>query len=165
MRIAHVTLHASVARALQLITRDRIARTIRSVREALLRLAIEKQRIAVGGVNPHAGEGGLFGDEEQRIVIPAIEDARRGGITVDGPIGADTLFQQPGYDAYVVMFHDQGHVAAKLLAPNRAAALTIGVPVLFSSVGHGSALDIAGQNRASPAALIEAVRRLAGRQK
>jgi len=164
VRIAHVTLHASVARALQLITRERVARTIRSVHETLRRLAIEQPRIAVSGVNPHAGEGGLFGDEERKIVTPAIEDARRAGIVVDGPIGADTLIQKSGYDACVVMFHDQGHVAAKLLAPNRAAALAIGTPVLFSSVGHGSALDIAGQNRASPAALIEAVERLAGAQ-
>jgi 4-hydroxy-L-threonine phosphate dehydrogenase PdxA len=147
---------------LQLITRERVARTIRSVYETLRRLAIEQPRIAVSGVNPHAGEGGLFGDEEHKTVTPAIEDARRAGIAVDGPIGADTLIQKSGYDACVVMFHDQGHVAAKLLAPNRAAALTIGTPVLFSSVGHGSALDIAGQNRASPAALIEAVERLAG---
>jgi 4-hydroxythreonine-4-phosphate dehydrogenase len=164
IRIAHVTLHASVARALQMITRERIVRVIQAVHEAMRRLGIEKPRIAVGGVNPHAGEGGLFGDEEERTVIPAIEDARRAGIAVDGPTGADTLIQQPGYDACVVMFHDQGHVAAKLLAPNRACALTIGTPVLFSSVGHGSALDIAGQNRASPAALIEAVKRLASRK-
>ena len=162
IRIAHVTLHTSVARALQLITRERIARVIRAVHDSMRKLGIEKPRIAVGGVNPHAGEGGLFGDEEERTVIPAIGDARRAGIAVDGPTGADTLIQQPGYDACVVMFHDQGHVAAKLLAPNRACALTIGTPVLFSSVGHGSALDIAGQNRASPAALIEAIRRLAG---
>lgn len=165
IRIAHVTLHVGVARALQQITAERVARTIRAVHESLRRLGIEEPRIAVSGVNPHAGEDGLFGDEERTVVTPAIETARRAGIALDGPIGADTLIQRDGYDAFVVMFHDQGHVAAKLLAPNRAAALTIGTPVLFSSVGHGSALDIAGQNRASPAALIEAIRRLAGSQK
>lgn len=162
IRIAHVTLHVSIARALQLITRERVAHTLQAVHEALHRLGIEKPRIAVSGVNPHAGEDGLFGGEERTVIAPAIEAARRAGIAVDGPVGADTLIRSGGYDAFVVMFHDQGHVAAKLLAPNRAAALTIGTPVLFSSVGHGSALDIAGQNRASAAALIEAVRRLAG---
>ncbi len=88
----------------------------------------------MSGVNPHAGEGGAFGREEIDVVMPAIEAARRAGIVVDGPIGADTLIQRAGYDAYVVMLHDQGHVAAKLLAPQRVAALTIGTPVLFSSV-------------------------------
>jgi len=162
IRIAHVTLHVSVAHALKRITTESVARTIREVHESLRRLGIEAPHIAVSGVNPHAGEDGLFGSEEGTIVAPAIEAARRSGIAVDGPIGADTLIQKEGYDAFVVMFHDQGHVAAKLLAPNRAAALTLGTPVLFSSVGHGSALDIAGQNRASPAAMIAAVRRLAG---
>src|SRR5206468_260721 len=84
-----------------------------------------------------------FGDEEERLIIPALEAARRDGMRVDGPLGADTLLQRTRCDAYVVMLHDQGHVAAKLLAPNRAAALTIGTPVLFSSVGHGAALDLA----------------------
>ena len=86
-------------------------------------------------------------------------------MALEGPFGADTLIQRRGYDAYVVMLHDQGHVAAKLLAPNRAAALTIGTPVLFSSVGHGSALDIAGQGKADPAAMIEAVTRLVARRR
>src|SRR5688500_14039147 len=92
--------------------------------------------------------------------MPAIEAARAQGISVDGPIGSDLLIQRAGYDACVVMLHDQGHVAAKLLAPNGAAALTIGTPVLFSSVGHGSALDIAGQGRAEHRAMVEAITRL-----
>ncbi|MGH8724606.1 MAG: 4-hydroxythreonine-4-phosphate dehydrogenase PdxA, partial [Burkholderiales bacterium] len=129
--------------------------TIRAADEALRRLSIAKPRIAVSGVNPHAG-----GDEERGTIAPAIEQARREGMLVDGPIGADTLIQRKGYDAYVVMLHDQGHVAAKLLAPNRAAALTIGTPVLFSSVAHGAAFDIAGQDRADPAAMVEAITRL-----
>ena len=156
MRIAHVTLHASVRNSLGFITRDRILKTLRAVHRFL-----PKPRIAVGGVNPHAGEAGAFGREEIEIVAPALEDARREGIAVDGPIGADTLFQKPGYDAFVVMFHDQGHVAAKLLAPQRIAGLTIGTPVPFSSVAHGSALDIAGQGRANHAAMVEAISRLA----
>jgi len=165
VRIAHVTLHSGVLTSLKLITKERVLRTIRAVHEALRRLSYGKPRIAVSGVNPHAGEGGLFGDEENTAVTPAIEAARGEGIVVDGPIGADTLIQRTGYDAYVVMLHDQGHVAAKLLAPNRTAALTIGTPVLFSSVAHGAAFDIAGRNRADPAAMVEAITRLVTRRR
>ena len=156
VRIAHVTLHVAVAQALKLITRERILKTIRAVNAAL-----KNPRIAVSGVNPHAGEAGAFGREEIEIVAPALEQARREGMAVDGPIGADTLIQRAGYDAYVVMLHDQGHVAAKLLAPQRVAGLTIGTPVLFSSVAHGSALDIAGKGRADHGAMVQALERMA----
>ena len=160
VRIAHVTLHAGVAQALGRITRQSVLKTLRAVHAYL-----GGGRIAVSGVNPHAGEGGAFGREEIEVVTPAIEAARREGIELDGPFGADTLFQRAQYDAYVVMLHDQGHVAAKLLAPQRAAAVTIGTPVLFSSVGHGSALDIAGQRRANPDAMLEAITRLVTRRR
>ena len=156
VRIAHVTLHVAVAQALKLITRERILKTIRAVNAAL-----KNPRIAVSGVNPHAGEAGAFGREEIEIVAPALEQARREGMAVDGPIGADTLIQRAGYDAYVVMLHDQGHVAAKLLAPQRVAGLTIGTPVLFSSVAHGSALDIAGKGRVDHGAMLQALERMA----
>ena len=165
VRIAHVTLHASVRQALAMITTARVLRTIQAVDTALTKMGVEKPRIAVSGVNPHAGEGGLFGNEEQEVVMPAIEAARAQGITVDGPIGADLLIQRAGYDACIVMLHDQGHVAAKLLAPQRAAGLAIGTPVLFSSVAHGAAFDIAGQNRADPAAMVEAITRLVARRR
>ena len=160
VRIAHVTLHISVRRAIELMSLERILRTIRAVHEVL-----GSPRIAVSGVNPHAGEAGAFGREEIEVIAPALEQARREGIDVEGPIGADTLIQRPGFDAYVVMLHDQGHVAAKLLAPQRVAGLTIGTPVLFSSVAHGSALDIAGQGRADHGAIVEAVTRLVGRRR
>ena len=165
VRIAHVTLHASVRKALAMITTARVLRTIQAVDTALKKMGVEKPKIAVSGVNPHAGEGGLFGDEEQAVVMPAIEAARAQGITVDGPIGADLLIQRAGYDACIVMLHDQGHVAAKLLAPQRAAGLAIGTPVLFSSVAHGAAFDIAGQNRADPTAMVEAITRLVARRR
>ena len=164
VRIAHVTLHASVLKALSMITLPRVLRTIRAAHEVLGRIGIEKPRIAVGGVNPHAGEGGAFGREDLDIVAPAIDEARREGIIVDGPIGADTLIQRAGYDACVVMLHDQGHVAAKLLAPNASAALTIGTPILFSTVAHGSALDIAGKGKAEHLAMVEAITRLVSRR-
>lgn len=160
-RIVHTTLHVGVAQAVSLITRERVGRAIRATDTALRRIGIGAPRIVVSGLNPHAGEGGLFGREEIEIISPAIADAKAEGIDVEGPYGADTMFPKP-CDAFVVMLHDQGHIPAKLLAPNQAAGLAIGVPVLFSSVAHGSAYDIAGKGVASPAAMIEAIRRLVG---
>lgn len=161
-KIAHVTLHRSVRDALAEVTRENVARTIRATDHALKRLGVASPRIAVSGVNPHAGEGGLFGREEIEIVKPAMDDAAHEGLQVEGPFGADTMFHMPGFDAFVVMLHDQGHIAAKLLARNAAAALTIGVPILFSSVAHGTGHDIAGKGVADPSAMIEAVLRMAG---
>ncbi|HVQ61622.1 MAG TPA: 4-hydroxythreonine-4-phosphate dehydrogenase PdxA [Burkholderiales bacterium] len=162
MRISHATLHASLKRAIELVTRSRVLNAIRSTDTALRRLGVAPPRIAVSGLNPHAGEGGLFGDEERAIIGPAISDAQKGGIAAEGPFGADTMFLKKGYDAFVVMVHDQGHILAKTHAFAGSAAFTIGTPVLFSSVAHGSALDIAGKNRADPGALIAALRRVAG---
>jgi 4-hydroxythreonine-4-phosphate dehydrogenase len=159
-RIAHCTLHRSVRQAIALITRDNVARTIRATDAALNRLGIANAKIAVSGLNPHAGEGGLFGREEIEIIQPAMDEVAAAGISVAGPFGADTMFHMPGYDAFVVMLHDQGHIAAKLMARNAAAALTIGTPILFASVAHGTGHDIAGQGIANPAAMIEAVLRL-----
>ena len=159
-RIVHTTLHVSLRRAIELITEDRVVHVLEATVEVLRKLGIQTPRIAVSGLNPHASEHGMFGDEEADIILPAMK--RVAGATIEGPFGADTMFQKPGYDAFVVMFHDQGHLAAKLLATNRTAGLTIGTPILFSSVAHGSALDIAGQNKGSPEAVVEAVLRLAG---
>ena len=160
IRIAHVTLHTSVRHALEMITGERILRTLKAVEATLKKLGHAQPRIAVSGINPHAGEGGLFGNEELELLVPLLEKARAAGMQVDGPIGADILIQRRGYDAYVVMLHDQGHVAAKLLAPQRVAGLTIGTPVLFSSVAHGAAFDIAGKGRAGHRAMVEAIARL-----
>jgi 4-hydroxy-L-threonine phosphate dehydrogenase PdxA len=156
-RIAHCTLHRSVRDALSLITADNVARTIRAADVALKRLGIGNAKIAVSGLNPHAGEGGLFGREEIEIIKPAIDAVAADGIDAVGPFGADTMFHMPGFDAFVVMLHDQGHIATKLMARNAAAALTIGTPILFASVAHGTGHNIAGQGVADPAAMIEAV--------
>ncbi len=161
-RIVHTTLHVGLKRAIELVTPERVERVIRAANDTLKRIGIAHPRIAVSGLNPHAGEAGMFGDEEITIIEPALAKVRAAGITAEGPFGADTMFAKPGYDAFVVMVHDQGHIAAKLSAPNRTAGLTIGTPVLFSSVAHGSALDIAGQNKASAEAVVQAIRRLAG---
>jgi 4-hydroxythreonine-4-phosphate dehydrogenase len=158
--IVHATLHQSVRDAIAMITRERVARAIAAADHALKRLGTATPKIAVSGLNPHAGEGGLFGREEIENIKPAIDDAAARGIQASGPFGADTMFQMRGVDAFVVMLHDQGHIVAKLLAPNAAAALTIGSPILFASVAHGSAHDIAGKGVAKPDAVIEAVLRL-----
>ena len=160
-RIVHATLHVSVREAVALITREHVERVIRITDTALKRLGITRPRIFVSGLNPHAGEEGLFGREEIEIIAPAIHQAVADGIAASGPFGADTMFRKKGSDAFIVMLHDQGHIAAKLLAFNRTAGLSIGSPILFSSVAHGSAHDIAGLGVADPGAVIEAVTRLA----
>jgi 4-hydroxy-L-threonine phosphate dehydrogenase PdxA len=144
-----------------LITPERVERVIRVVDAALKRLGVARPKIFVGGLNPHAGEDGLFGSEEIEIIIPAIARAAQDGIEASGPFGADTMFRRQGCDAFIVMLHDQGHIAAKLLAFNRTAGFSIGSPILFSSVAHGSAHDIAGQGKADAGAMIEAITRLA----
>jgi len=160
-RVVHATLHVSVREALALITPERIEHVIRVTDASLRKLGIAKPKIFVSGLNPHAGEDGLFGRDEIEIIQPAIHAAAKLGIDVSGPFGADTMFHKKGCDAFIVMLHDQGHIAAKLLAFNRTAGLSIGSPILFSSVAHGSAHDIAGKGMADPGAMIEAITRLA----
>jgi 4-hydroxy-L-threonine phosphate dehydrogenase PdxA len=160
VKIVHATLHRSVRQAIDMITRERVTRVIATTDRALSRLGTAAPKIAVGGLNPHAGEGGLFGREEIEIIKPAIDAAAARGLAVSGPFGADTMFHRRGVDAFIVMLHDQGHIAAKLLARNAVAALTIGSPILFSSVAHGSAHDIAGKGMADPSAIVDAVLRL-----
>ena len=155
-RIAHVTLHVSLRQALDLMSRARIAKAIRATDAALRQIGIARPRIGVSGVNPHAGEHGLWGREEIDHVAPAIADARAAGIDADGPYGADVMLAQGKHDGYVVMIHDQGHIPAKL--EHGSAAFSIGAPVLFSSVVHGSAHDIAGKGIADPTHMINAIR-------
>ena len=161
VRIVHATLHVSVAAAVAMITAAHVGRVIRATGTALKRLGIAAPKIFVSGLNPHAGEGGLFGREEIDAIAPAVA-ASRSDIDVEGPFGCDTIFQKRGADAFIVMLHDQGHIPAKLLAVNQSAALAIGGPILFSSVAHGSAFDIAGKGVASPAALVAALRVVTG---
>lgn len=161
-RIVHTTLHVSLRHAVELVTRERVRHVIAAADSALRRLGVAAPKLAVAGLNPHAGEHRLFGDEDEDIIAPAVAEARAAGIAVEGPYGCDTMFGRKGLDAFIVMYHDQGHIAAKIQAPHRTAGLTIGTPVLFSSVAHGSAHDIAGQDKASPQAMIEAIKRLAG---
>lgn len=162
LRIAHVTLHVGVRAALDMIDRERILRALKAANAALKRIGIAEPRIAVSGIDPHAGEGGLFGSDDIDIVAPAIEEAQNAGIDAHGPFGADTMYLDQSFDAYTVMFHDQGHIPAKLIGFTGTAAFAIGTPILFSSVAHGSALDIAGRGKADPSALIWTLKQISG---
>lgn len=164
LRIVHVTLHESVASALARITTARIvAATLAGVR-ACGALGLPRPKVALFGINPHASEGGLFGAEDGERTVPAAEELRRRGIDVTGPQGADVLLADRRHDLYVAMLHDQGHIAVKLLAPQGAAAVSIGAQVLLASTGHGSAMDIAGTGTARPDAILRSLRLVAGLQ-
>lgn len=162
LRVAHVTLHEPILTALNRITTNLIAQTIRTTHVGLQRLGIPAPRIGVMGFNPHAGEGGLFGDEDDRIVRPAVDRARDEKIDAYGPEGADLLLGREGYDAFIAMYHDQGHIPVKLKAGRNISALSLGADVLFSSVGHGAAFDIAGTGTASAEAVLRAARIVGG---
>lgn len=161
LRIVHVTLHESTARALGRLTPELVEAATEAGTRALQRLGVAQPRIGLFGIDPHAGEDGLFGDADQRITAPAAQNLRARGLAVDGPIGADTLLADHRHDLYVAMFHDQGHIPVKLLAPRQSSALSIGADVILSSVGHGSAMDLALRGGADPAAMVGAVARLA----
>jgi 4-hydroxythreonine-4-phosphate dehydrogenase len=151
------------------LTTERILEVIELTADALQRLRKHPPRLVVCGLNPHAGENGLFGDrEEERIIVPAIEAARRAGLSVEGPLPADTAFvpaKRLTTDAFICMYHDQGHIPVKALAFDSAVNTTLGLPIVRTSVDHGTAADIAWQGIANPGSLFAAVRlalRLAG---
>ena len=162
LRIVHVTLHESVRTALDRMTPTLVQQAVRAGVRACALLGVSDPSIGVFGINPHASEGTLFGPEDQQIVVPALAALRSEGYRVDGPHGADTVLSQRRHDLYVAMLHDQGHIPIKLLAPNAASALSIGGDALLSSVGHGSAMDIAGQGIADPTALLRTIALLSG---
>jgi 4-hydroxy-L-threonine phosphate dehydrogenase PdxA len=162
LRIVHVTLHERLFDALDRITPKLIERAIRTTIGALRNLGFDRPKIGVFGINPHAGEGGLFGDDDDRIVKPLVERLKAEGIDVHGPVGADLMLGQQGFDAFVAMYHDQGHIPIKLLAGRNSAAMSIGAGLMFSSVGHGSAFDIAGKGMADPGPVLRCIRLVAG---
>jgi 4-hydroxythreonine-4-phosphate dehydrogenase len=164
--VVHVTLHVALRQVFAMVTRESVLSKIRLADRAMRPLTSGlPPRIAVASLNPHAGEDGLFGDEEQTIIGPAVMEGRREGIDVSGPFPNDTLFQHAlagGYDAVVAMYHDQGHIALKTVGFDRAVNVTLGLPIVRTSVAHGTAFDIAWKGLADPSSLIEAVR-VAGR--
>jgi len=158
LRIVHATLHQRLADALGTLTPELVTAAARALHDALVTLGFEDPRIGVFGINPHAGEDGLFGDDDERITKPAAADLAAAGLAVTGPAGADVLLTSDDCDGYVAMYHDQGHIPVKVRAGRTSAALTIGAGVPFCSVGHGAAFDIAGRGVADPAALTQALR-------
>jgi 4-hydroxythreonine-4-phosphate dehydrogenase/1,2-dihydroxy-3,5-cyclohexadiene-1,4-dicarboxylate dehydrogenase len=157
LRIVHVTLHESVAHALARLSPELVVQAVLAGLRGLNRLGMTRPRVAVMGINPHAGEGGLFGPEDGAITEPAAAQLRAQGHDVTGPFGGDLLLAARAHDLYVAIFHDQGHIPIKLLSPQRASAWSVGADVILSSVGHGSAMDIAGKGVASARAMIETV--------
>jgi 4-hydroxythreonine-4-phosphate dehydrogenase len=161
LRVSHVSTHVPLRVAIDRVRPERILQVLRLTDDALRRLGIAHPRLAVAGLNPHAGEGGLFGDEEQRFIAPAIAEARRLGLDASGPYSGDTIFfrtMQGEFDAAVAMYHDQGHVAVKMLGIWCGVNVTLGLPIIRTSVEHGTNFDMAGTGRSDPRSLIEAIK-------
>jgi 4-hydroxy-L-threonine phosphate dehydrogenase PdxA len=158
LRILHATLHERIHDALARLTPDLIEEAGHACASTLQRLGFAKPRIGVFGINPHAGENGLFGNDDEHITKPAVARLRAAGISAEGPVGADIILARKDIDGFVAIYHDQGHIPVKLLAGRNASALTVGSGILFSSVGHGSAFDIAGQGKADPSAVLRTLR-------
>ncbi len=171
LRVIHVTTHVALRKVPDLVTRERVGRVIQLAQQTMTGLGRPRARIAVCGLNPHAGEDGLFGDEEKTQIIPAVEDARRQGLDVYGPLPADTLFSRARggeFDIVVAMYHDQGHVPVKTLGFNydeksgtwtglSGVNVTVGLPFLRVSVDHGTAFDRAWKGIANPESMLEAI--------
>lgn len=161
LRVSHVSTHVSLRQAIDRVRPERILKVLRLTREATQRMGVVEPRIAVAGLNPHAGEGGLFGDDEEKYIAPAIAQARAEGIDAHGPFPGDTIFfrsLQGEFDAAVAMYHDQGHVAAKMLGIWRGVNVTLGLPIIRTSVEHGTNFDMAGTGRSDPRSLICAIK-------
>lgn len=165
LTVAHVTLHIALRDVFARLNRDAILEKIHLLNGILPSLLDRRPRLAVTALNPHASDGGLFGDEEERLIRPAVDQAQSEGIDVTGPWPSDTLFVRADaeeFDGVVAMYHDQGHIAMKLRSGWRAVNISAGLPMVRTSVAHGTAYDIAGRGSADPVSLIEAVR-VAGR--
>ena len=158
--VTHVSTHCSLAEAIARAKRPRIQTILRMTSDAVSKL-IEKPRIAVAGLNPHAGENGLFGREEIEEIRPAVEWAREQGMSIEGPLPPDTLFylavQRKKFDAVVCMYHDQGHIPLKLLDFEGGVNIAMGLPIVRTSVDHGTAFDIAGKGVAQTASFVKAL--------
>jgi 4-hydroxythreonine-4-phosphate dehydrogenase len=160
-----VSIHVSLRQAIEAVTFDNVLQTLRITHDSLRRMGIQQPRIGVAGLNPHAGEGGLFGDEEIHTIIPALEAARAQGLDVSGPWPPDTVFMRarhapghPGeFDVVVAMYHDQGLIPVKYLGVADGVNVTLGLPFVRTSPDHGTAFDLAGQGRADPSSLREAM--------
>jgi 4-hydroxythreonine-4-phosphate dehydrogenase len=160
IRVVLATVHIPLADVPAALTTERMLRTIRITSAALPRFGMPESRIAVAGLNPHAGEGGLLGPEEEHRIAPAIQAARDEGINVSGPFPGDTIFVRASrgeFDVVVACYHDQGLIPVKLLAFGHAVNVTLGLPIIRTSVDHGTAFDIARQDKADPGSMVEAI--------
>lgn len=160
MRVFFLTRHVSLRKACDLITKDRIKDYVKRCKEVLKKLGVTEGTMAIAGLNPHSGEHGLFGDEEVNHVTPAVEELQAEGYDVVGPIGADSVFHlalQGRFNSVLSLYHDQGHIATKTLDFERTIAITGGMPILRTSVDHGTAMDIAGKGIASEVSMVEAI--------
>lgn len=165
LRIVHVTLHESVEIALGRMRTELVIAATQAGVLACQRMGVSAPRVALFGINPHASEGTLFGPHDANCTVPAAHVLNQTGLSVSGPMGADVLLANHAtdpHDLYVAMFHDQGHIPIKLLAPQGASAFSIGADILLASTGHGSAMDIAGTGQAKPDALLRSLRMLLG---
>jgi 4-hydroxythreonine-4-phosphate dehydrogenase len=159
LKVVLATIHIPLASVTNALTRELMDDIIDLSARELPRFGLEKPRLAVAGLNPHAGEEGLLGHEERKVLRPAIETAQKRGIRIDGPFPGDTVFGRAvrgEFDAVIACYHDQGLIPVKLLAFGRAVNVTLGLPIIRTSVDHGTAFDIAGKNIADPSSMIEA---------
>ncbi len=160
LRVVHVTTHCSLRDACA-VDRHRVLQTILAGHAAAVAMGFPDPRIAVCGLNPHAGEHGLFGQEDETAILPAVQEAKKEGIRCDGPLPADTLFYRAvrgDYDLVVAMYHDQGHIPMKVIDFERTVNVSLGLPIIRTSVDHGTAFDIVGRNQADPSSLKAAIR-------
>lgn len=162
LKVVPVTVHVSLRHALEQLNAELIIKTARTVAAGLKRdFGLKAPRIAVAGLNPHAGENGLMGHEEQQIIIPAIQVLQREGLNITGPMPPDTMFTPAArsrYDVALCMYHDQGLIPLKTLDMAEGVNVTLGLPIIRTSPDHGTAFDIAGQNKADPSSLVAAIR-------
>ena len=161
LRVVHMTTHRPLARAVELCTRENILAKLRLTHDHFERWGFPRPRIGVAALNPHGGDGGLIGDDEQVRISPAVRDARELGIDAIGPVPADTVFNQAiagRYDVVLAMYHDQGHIAIKVYNWARSISVNLGLPFIRTSVDHGTAFDIAGRGIADPTNMAEAMR-------
>ncbi|MBO8126426.1 MAG: 4-hydroxythreonine-4-phosphate dehydrogenase PdxA [Firmicutes bacterium] len=162
LRVFFVSRHVSLRKACDLVTRENLVRfTLRAYRELQRLLGLEKPKLAIAGLNPHNGEHGLFGDEEVREIEPAVAELQERGLDVVGPYPADSVFYralQGEFAAVVSLYHDQGHIATKMVDFECTISMTLGLPFLRTSVDHGTAFDIAGKGVASPVSMVEAIK-------
>lgn len=161
LKLILVTIHTALRNVPDLIKKEKVLKTITLAKKSCDMMGIENPRIAVAGLNPHAGEAGIFGDEEIKEIIPAVNEARTSGISVSGPYPADTLFHKAyngEFDIIVCMYHDQGLIPLKMIAFDKAVNVTIGLPIIRTSPDHGTAYDIAWKGIANPSSMIEAIK-------